>query len=256
MCMLEWEGKISIFTFAGVGGLHMVLGLYVSRRRVAQWKITPSFPAPSTISFRPAWLGPGWAVGQAAGGKGRGQFRPFVPARQPATRPQATVPIGCAAKLPATPWTGWAYGALGQATRGPLSFYAFWWVFHTTMLWTLSPLNLQPGDWGKNVHFSFTLPGVLSWGRAGSGWTVKSLEASPCVLEIVVWTWRLPAPLYALPCEGEWLGCVSLPGSLGWWEVSAGEFSCKGHMIGSFPLSSAVTISFFWGLCFLISEVC
>nr|XP_042098721.1 protein CutA homolog isoform X6 [Ovis aries] len=34
--------------------------------------MSPSFPASSTLSFRPAWLGPGRAVGQAAGGKGRG----------------------------------------------------------------------------------------------------------------------------------------------------------------------------------------
>lgn len=123
--MWVWEGKISIFIFAGGGGLHMVLGLYFLES--CPVKITPSFPIPSTISLQPAWLGPGWAVGEAAGGKGRGQFRPFVPAHQPATRP--AVPIGCAAKLPATPWTGWVYGALCQAARGPLSLYASWWVF-------------------------------------------------------------------------------------------------------------------------------
>lgn len=46
------------------------------------------FPCPLP-SFLPArLLGPGWAVGQAAGGEGIGQWRPSVPAHKLAAQPQ------------------------------------------------------------------------------------------------------------------------------------------------------------------------
>ena len=35
LLLLEWEQKISIFIFAGVVGLHMVSGFFVSRKRIA-----------------------------------------------------------------------------------------------------------------------------------------------------------------------------------------------------------------------------
>lgn len=57
----------SYFIFVRVIGLHMVLGLYVSRERVVQRKfLTLTPPPPLSRSNQPAW---GGAAGQAAGGR-------------------------------------------------------------------------------------------------------------------------------------------------------------------------------------------
>lgn len=124
-----------------------MLGLYVeSKERVAQKKFSHSYPAPSTISFQPACLGRGSRAGSRWEGGGRegGLGRKFPPPAGNSAR--GHIRCCCAAKLPATPWIGWAHGVLCQATLGPLSLYASWWVP------TLRPY-LQPGNWGKKTHF-------------------------------------------------------------------------------------------------------
>ncbi|XP_065757642.1 protein CutA homolog isoform X4 [Muntiacus reevesi] len=57
--------------------------------------MSSSFPAPCSLSFRPAWLGPGRQWGGQQVGRGEGA-QAFKPTRPPAARPQAAVPMACA----------------------------------------------------------------------------------------------------------------------------------------------------------------
>lgn len=213
-------------------------------------RITPSFPAPSTLPSQPAWLGPGWTVGQAAGGEGMGQCRPSVPAHQLATQLEAAVCYGCATKLPATPWTGWALGALCQDTCGPLSSYASWWVPQAAVLWTLSPLNLQPGDWGEKVHFFFLLLGFWAGSRQEMEGEIPQETPPPrCPGDYSMILKMTSNP--SLPTL--WGGAAGLRfiarvvwGGEG---LSAGGDSSRDHMVDSFNLSLAGTILLWciWG---------
>ena len=147
--------------------------------------MSPSFPASSTLSFRPAWLGPGRAVGQAAGGKGRGA-RALGANPSASDSAQAAVAIAGAGSV-----TSDAMDRLGS--RCPLPGSARPSVFICLLVSVLqydavSPLASKPPAWGLREEGAFVLytPGILSWGQAGRGWMVKFLEVPPSVLEIVV----------------------------------------------------------------------
>lgn len=116
---------------------------------------------------------------------------------------------------------------------------------HTTILPTLNPRTPKPPTCGLREEgtFLFIAPGILSWGRAGRGWTVKPLEAPPSVLDRGV-VLKLPStPSSLFVPKGDWtvFHCQCQRGD----GVSGGEFSSTCYMIDSFLPSSAVPILFF-----------